>query len=35
METPTWDPEHVMLAKDTAAIRNWSAARVKNVANVL
>lgn len=35
MDTPTWDPTHLMFAMDTAPIRSWSAARVKKAANVL
>lgn len=35
IETPTCEPAHFMLANETAPIRSWSVARVKNAAKVL
>ena len=33
METPQWDPTHLMLAIEMAPIRRWSIARPKNAPN--
>lgn len=35
METPQWEPQRLMLLSEMAAMRSWSKARLKNVANVL